>query len=189
MFDSVRPFISRPFLLRVSLFSIVAGLAAACAVQEGKSGNAAAPATVQRMYVINCGQIVIKDLSRWSPPGVNVGRPFEFSDNCYLIQHAKGMMLWDSGLPDSLVATPEGVPMANGAFVTKRAKTLTSGLAEIGVTPAQVTRIAFSHTHADHVGNANLFAGATLYMQQAEYDAAFGLEPNKFNFFPDYYGK
>jgi glyoxylase-like metal-dependent hydrolase (beta-lactamase superfamily II) len=171
------------------LLPVATALAAACAMHDAKSGGAAAPATVQRMYVIDCGQIVIKDLSRWSPPGVNVGKAFEFSDNCYLIQHAKGMMLWDSGLPDSLVATPEGVSMAGGAFVTKRAKTLASELAEIGVAPTQITRIAFSHTHADHVGNANMFAGATLYMQQAEYDAAFGAEPGKYNFYPTYYDK
>jgi glyoxylase-like metal-dependent hydrolase (beta-lactamase superfamily II) len=185
---SIKSFTSRTFLPRGCLLSMVAALVSACAMQEGaQSCSAPDAATVQRLYVINCGQIEIKDLSRWSPPGVNVGKAFEFSDNCYLIQHRKGWMLWDSGLPDSLVATPEGVSMANGAFVTKRAKTLASGLAEIGVAPAQITRIAFSHTHADHVGNANMFAGATLYMQQTEYDVAFGPEPNKFNFYPSYY--
>ena len=39
--------------------------------------------------------------------------------------------------------------------------------------------LAFSHTHSDHVGNANLFTAATLYIQQAEYDAAFGSEPSR----------
>jgi len=31
-----------------------------------------------------------------------------------------------------------------------------------------------------HSGNANLFAGATLYMQTAEHDAVFGPEPQKY---------
>lgn len=181
MFDPLK----RLFLLRPCLLLLVAMLGA-CAMHEEKPDGAAA---VQRMYVFDCGQIVIKDLSRWSPPGVNVGKPFEFSDNCYLIQHAKGMMLWDSGLVDSLAQIPEGQPMANGAFIVKRSKTLASQLAEIGVAPGQITRIAFSHTHADHVGNANMFAGATLYMQQAEYDAAFGAEPKKYGFVPDFYDK
>jgi N-acyl homoserine lactone hydrolase len=173
---------------RLLLLPAATALLAACAM-HGDTTTSAAPGTVQRIYAINCGQIIIKDLSRWSPPGVNVGKPFEFSDNCYLIQHAKGMMLWDSGLTDALVATPDGQPMANGAFVVRREKTLVSELAEIGVTPAQVKFIAFSHTHADHVGNANLFAGATLYMQQAEYDAAFGPDAAKFGFVLSFYDK
>jgi glyoxylase-like metal-dependent hydrolase (beta-lactamase superfamily II) len=174
--------------IRAATLVLAATLAAGCAMHD-EAAKTTAQATVARMYVFDCGRIEIKDLARWSPPGVNVGKAFEFSDNCYLIQHAKGYMLWDSGLADSLVQKPEGVVMANGAFVTKRSRTLVSQLKEIGVEPSQIRILAFSHTHADHVGNANLFAGATLYMQQAEYAAAFGTEPQKFNFFPDYYNK
>jgi glyoxylase-like metal-dependent hydrolase (beta-lactamase superfamily II) len=39
------------------------------------------------------------------------------------------------------------------------------------------------------VGNANMFASATLYIQKAEYDAAFGPDPHKFNFDPSTYDK
>ena len=31
-----------------------------------------------------------------------------------------------------------------------------------------------SHYHLDHTANANLFAGSTWIVQQAEYDAMFG---------------
>jgi hypothetical protein len=31
-----------------------------------------------------------------------------FVDNCYLIKHAQGWMLWDTGLTDALAAQPEG---------------------------------------------------------------------------------
>ncbi|HVP09309.1 MAG TPA: N-acyl homoserine lactonase family protein, partial [Burkholderiales bacterium] len=48
---------------------------------------------VQRMYVIDCGENHVKDLSRWTP-GQNAGKPFVFGDYCYLIKHAKGWMLW-----------------------------------------------------------------------------------------------
>jgi glyoxylase-like metal-dependent hydrolase (beta-lactamase superfamily II) len=60
---------------------------------------------------------------------------------------------------------------------------------EIGVSPDRVSYVAFSHTHPDHVGNANLFTGATVYMQQAEYEAAFGPNPAKYGFNPQYYDK
>ena len=49
--------------------------------------------------------------------------------------------------------------------------------------------IAFSHTHGDHVGNANYFTKATLYMQEPEYAAAFGANPSKFGFDPSTYEK
>jgi N-acyl homoserine lactone hydrolase len=169
--------------LRAAGLLLAAALATSCAAP--KSDNASA---VQRMYAFNCGQVVIKDLSRWSP-GYNIGRPFEFSDNCYLIQHGKDMLLWDSGLVDSLTANADGQVMANGAFTLKRSRTLASQMAEIGVTPSQVTQLAFSHYHADHAGNGNMFAGATLYVQQADYDAAFGADAAKNGFTTAYYDK
>src|SRR5262249_7181728 len=43
-----------------------------------------------------------------------------------------------------------------------------------GVEPKDITYMAMSHYHADHTANANLFAGSTWIVQQAEYDAMFG---------------
>jgi len=159
-----------------------AALVAACAHQTTET-----PATAQRLYVLSCGEAVTPDVSRWSP-GVNVGQSWEFSDNCYLIRHAKGWMLWDSGYSDSLAATPDGVVLPNGSRA-KMPKTLVSQLAEIGVKPADISYLAFSHSHADHVGNANLFTNATLYIQETEYEAAFGPTPQKFGFNPAVYDK
>jgi N-acyl homoserine lactone hydrolase len=153
----------------------------------GCAGISALPQTgVQRLYVLYCGEARIPDISPWSP-GVNVGQAAVFSDNCYLIRHGKDWMLWDSGYPDSLADTPEGIVGPRSRAL--RSKTLASQLAEIGVTPAQITYLAFSHTHGDHVGNANLFPSATLYIQQAEYDAAFGADAAKFGFAPAGYEK
>ena len=141
-------------------------------------------AGVQRLYVLYCGEAHIPDVSPWSP-GYNVGKPAVFSDNCYLIRHGQDWMLWDSGYPDALAATPEGIVGPRSRAI--RIKTLTSQLAEIGVAPTQITYLAFSHTHGDHVGNGNLFTAATLYIQQSEYDAAFGPEPGKYGFAPATY--
>jgi len=128
-------------------------------------------------------------VSRWSP-GVNVGKPGEFSSNCYLIRHAKGLMVCDSGINDSVAGMPEGFQRGKASPRYWLKKTFAAQLAEVGVTPAQVTHVAFSHTHGDHVGNANLFTAATLYIQQAEYDAAFGPDAvKKFNFEPANYDK
>lgn len=126
---------------------------------------------VERLYILDCGQNSAKDQSRWSP-GVNEGKPIEFSDNCYLIRHAKGLLLWDTGLPDDLALLPDGRVTANGAIVARRTKTLAAQLAGIGVKPADIVYVAVSHTHGDHVGNIDLFPASTVLIQAAEYDWA-----------------
>lgn len=134
------------------------------------------------MYVIECGENHVKDVSRWTP-GRNVGQPHVFSNHCYLIRHAQGgIFLWDSGNPDRLAAAPNGVTNPAGTITAFMRKPLVESLAEIGVKPEDVTHFAMSHSHGDHSGNANLFHRATLYMQEREYNAVFGKEPQKFNF-------
>ena len=166
-------------ILRRCTVLLAAILLAACAT------TAPPTATVQKMIVFYCGEAHIPDISPWSP-GFNVGKPMDFSDNCYLIRHGDDWMLWDSGFTDALVDTPAGVLGARDMRMM-RTRTLASQFVEVGVAPAQVKYIAFSHTHADHVGNSKLFPTATLYIQQAEYDAAFGPEPAKYGFVPSIY--
>ncbi len=158
----------------------LAALLGACTAPGTPAGG------VQRLYVLYCGEARIPDISPWSP-GVDVGKAAVFSDNCYLVQHGKDWMLWDSGYPDAIADKPEGVVGPRSTAL--RTKTLASQLAEIGVAPSQVTYLAFSHSHGDHVGNANLFTSAALYIQKAEYAAAFGAEPAKYGFVPATYDK
>jgi len=133
------------------------------------------------MYVINCGENHVKDVSRWTP-GVNAGQPHVFSNHCYLIKHAQGWMLWDTGNADRIAALPSGLSVAGGAITAYMKKPLAESLKEIGVAPADIKHFAMSHAHGDHSGNANLFTAATLYVQRAEYAAMFGPEPQKFGF-------
>jgi glyoxylase-like metal-dependent hydrolase (beta-lactamase superfamily II) len=136
---------------------------------------------VERMYVIGCGENHVKDVSRWTP-GVNVGKPHVFSNHCYLIKHARGWMLWDSGNADRLAAMPNGMSVAGGMITAYMKKPLAESLKEIGVAPADIKHFAMSHAHGDHSGNANLFSAATLYVQRSEYEAMFGAEPQKYGF-------
>jgi N-acyl homoserine lactone hydrolase len=128
----------------------------------------ASAAGIEKLYVLDCGHISAPDQSRWSP-GVNVGVPLELSDNCYLIKHAQGWFLWDTGLKDSIAATPDGVKSANG-FVMKRAKTLAGQLEQLGIKPSDIKAMAISHTHPDHIGNVDEFPLVMLYVQKAEYE-------------------
>ena len=148
----------------ITLTAIVAALAWTAVALGAGSG-------LERLYILDCGQNTGKDQSRWSP-GVNEGKPIEFSDNCYLLRHAKGLLLWDTGVPDAVAAMPDGMVVGNGAIVYRRPKTLVAQLAEMGVKPADITYVAISHTHGDHVGNIGLFPTSTVLIQGAEYDWA-----------------
>lgn len=135
--------------------------------------------TVQRMYVLYCGEAQIPDISPWSE-GKNANVAASFSNQCYLIQHAKGWLIWDTGYADALAEKPDGLKTPR--FTAFRKKTLAAQLSEIGVSPNQVTYLAMSHSHADHIGNGNMFASATLLIQKPEYEAAFGADAAKQGF-------
>lgn len=74
---------------------------------------------VQRLYVLNCGENDTKDVSAWSP-GVDVGQPRTFSDSCYLIRHAKGLLLWEAGVSDAIAAMPDGLTVGNGMLTDRK---------------------------------------------------------------------
>jgi N-acyl homoserine lactone hydrolase len=130
----------------------------------------AAQAGVEKLYILNCGEGVAGDISRWSP-GVNEGKSMDFVDSCYLIKHSDGWFMWDTGITDAVAAMPDGLKPADPKAVTwKRPKTLASQLEQIGVKPADIKGMAISHTHPDHIGNVEMFPSTMLYVQKAEYN-------------------
>jgi N-acyl homoserine lactone hydrolase len=125
---------------------------------------------VEKLYILDCGQGRAGDQSRWSP-GVNVGVPIDMVDSCYLIKHAQGWFLWDTGVTDTLAALPEGQRPENPAMTQwRRPKTLAAQIEQLGVKPADIKYVAISHTHPDHIGNVELFPQAMLLVQRAEYE-------------------
>ncbi|MFI5956805.1 N-acyl homoserine lactonase family protein [Cryptosporangium sp. NPDC051539] len=143
------------------------------------------PSTVDRIYVLDGGQAHVRDISPWSP-GVGVRESRVFSDNAYLIVHGGDLLVWDSGVDDALIDSPGGEVVAHDVRGVKR-RSLVSQFAELGVDPARVTDVAFSHAHFDHVGNSRLFSGAVWYVQRPEYEAMFGPDPGAYGFLPRLY--
>jgi glyoxylase-like metal-dependent hydrolase (beta-lactamase superfamily II) len=131
-------------------------------------GQAAKPG-VERLYILDCGQGRAPDQSRWSP-GVNVGKPMDIVDQCYLIKHSQGWMLWDTGLTDALAAKPEGETSASSGLTWHRPKTLAAQIEQLNVKPSDIKFVAISHTHPDHIGNVELFPQQMLLVQKAEYE-------------------
>jgi N-acyl homoserine lactone hydrolase len=132
--------------------------------------SGAASAQVDRLYVLDCGWSHNADESRWTP-GVNVGKPIDMSENCFLIHHRTGYFLWDTGYPDAVAAMADGQSSQGGATVVRRARTLAAQLQEIRVKPSDILYVGISHTHPDHTGNIDLFPDSTIVIQKAEFDA------------------
>lgn len=126
---------------------------------------------LQRMYILDCGRLIAMDQARWTP-GVNTGQPLELSNNCYLLQHERGTLLWETGVPDSVAAYPDGVTAPTRVIVWFLDRTLRAQLESLGIQFEEITYVAFSHAHGDHIGNARAFAQSTLLIQAREHDFA-----------------
>lgn len=157
-----------------TLFSFVT-LAIATTFAAGGGANG-----LKRMYVLDCGRLIAKDQSRWTP-GINVGQPRELSNNCYLFQHERGTLLWETGVPDSVAGQNDGVTSPNGAVLWLRDRTLRGQLENLGIEPDDITYVAISHTHGDHIGNARSFTKSKLLLQKLEYEFAMTTTPGPFS--------
>jgi N-acyl homoserine lactone hydrolase len=122
----------------------------------------------EKLYRLDCGHSLANDESVWTP-GKNVGSNIEFSSTCWLIKHGSEWLLWDTGVPETALNDPRGWSTLPKLIVYHIDRSLTDQLAEIGLKPGDIGRVAISHTHGDHIGNVWLFPNATIVMQRAEY--------------------
>jgi N-acyl homoserine lactone hydrolase len=121
-----------------------------------------------KLYRLDGGHSLANDESVWTP-GENVGRSIQFSSTCWLMQHGSEWLLWDTGVPESALNDPKGWSTLPKLIVYHLDKTLTDQLAVIGLKPNDITYVALSHTHGDHIGNVRLFQNSTVLIQRAEY--------------------
>jgi glyoxylase-like metal-dependent hydrolase (beta-lactamase superfamily II) len=135
----------------------------------------AQPPAAVRLYVFDCGSLNIPDTSPYQLKKEELATSL-MALPCFLVAHPKGTMIWDAGaVPDSAFK-PGGGP-GTLRYATS-AKPLTAQLAEIGYVPADITHLAFSHFHWDHIGNANVFASATWLVRKLERDAMLSDPPS-----------
>src|SRR3989475_9066216 len=153
------------FVLFAGAFSALAAVPFATAQQTGRTQ---APRSV-RLYILDCGKITgVGETAFGFQPGQLATT--EMFTPCYLITHPRGTLMWDTGeIPDRDFKAPG--PATQGPFTVS--EPLLPQLAAIGYTPANITYLALSHYHGDHVANANAFAGSTWIVQKIERDAMF----------------
>ncbi|WP_341676288.1 N-acyl homoserine lactonase family protein [Niveibacterium sp. SC-1] len=153
-------------------FSLLAGVFALA-----PSAQAAEPVSSVRLYALDCGRVHFNDGGIFSDTGEYDGKPLDLAAPCFVIRHPKGTLLWDTGLGDALAKNKDGVD--NNGIHLAVPVTLASQLERIGLAPADINVVGFSHFHFDHTGNAALFTGATWLINKAELDFALS-EPTPF---------
>jgi glyoxylase-like metal-dependent hydrolase (beta-lactamase superfamily II) len=173
--------------MQATCYARFAAVAVSASLLAGCSAYQPPVATVEKMYVYDCGSFDVDDLSAFTGQAQDKGKTKTLTVSCYLIQHRNGTLLWNTGLPDALAQLPGGTRV--GPYTLHRTKTLLSQLQETGYSPDSIRYVGFSHMHPDHSGNGNAFAQSTILMQQEEYDAAFGPEPEKYRFNPQNYSQ
>lgn len=138
-----------------------------------------------RLMVFDCGRIRLQSVHLFGLSSTDTDVR-ELAVPCYLIDHPRGRLLWEGGLPSELAAVAGWVE-DRGGLSQRLDRSLVDQLAALGWQPDDIDWIAFSHYHSDHIGAAAAFLGATQLIQRAEAEAAFGAEPTRYFFDPDLY--
>lgn len=137
----------------------------------------AAQAQDTRLYAFSSGALtigkgVLQNFAAMEPPIVI---PVGF----YVVKHAKGNVLFDTGNNDNLITDPNWWP--EGLRGLKPAMTpevaLDFQLKKIGLTPDDIKYVVVSHMHLDHGGNMSKFPNSTIVVQKSEIQNAFWPEP------------
>jgi N-acyl homoserine lactone hydrolase len=155
---------------RLAILALCYGAALPAAWAQQLTGGA------DRLYVLDCGHGTAPNQGRFAP-GYNDGKPFDLTDNCYLIHHPQGYLLWGTGIPDRFLDIPTGVPSYGGRPNWVVSKGLANQLQQLGIKPSAIRYIGLANSHIDHVGNLGMFPEATILIQKEEWDFLQALAP------------
>jgi glyoxylase-like metal-dependent hydrolase (beta-lactamase superfamily II) len=136
-----------------------------------------------KLYIFDCGMLRFDSIASFSVSDDETDIR-DFVVPCYVVEHESGRLLWDGGLP-SKTADVDG--WQGKGMLSRLDRTFSEQLREIGLAMSSFDYAAYSHMHFDHVGVANEVVGATLIIQQDEYDAAFADEITVPGFDPTLY--
>ncbi|MBB5752440.1 N-acyl homoserine lactonase family protein [Prosthecomicrobium pneumaticum] len=132
---------------------------------------------VRKLFILLCGYEVIRKSAciRGDDRRIVLAVPI----CAYLIETAKGYVLFDTGLDSAPLADPvEAVRLfRNDSFpappVVLPEHELLPQLARLGVAPDDIGTVLLSHAHGDHTGHLRHFRRARVVIQKMEHEAAF----------------
>lgn len=124
-----------------------------------------------RLYVFNCGDFLFPSVQNFGV-GDNETTVRELVVPCYVIEHPKGTLLWDGGLPSAVADMPGWQRNPENGTQFRLQRTLQDQLLgmDLGFDLTSIDLAAFSHIHSDHVGVANELTNATWLVQRGDYD-------------------
>ena len=134
-----------------------------------------------RVYTLDGGlvQATGMDAAEMADDDAYADRTLIMPVPCFLIRHADGDLVWDSGM--SRTRTDLGAWARPGP-------SLIDQLGQLGVKPADIRFLCLSHGHWDHSGNAGLFARSTWIVNPLERAAMFDDESRQGQAMDDYGG-
>ncbi len=128
------------------------------------------------MWRLDCGKIDLSDAASFSDAHLYDGEPRTLAVSCYLIRDGNKYLLWDTGLSSPLL----GTSVSDGPFTVSLERTIIDHLAQLEISPADVTHVAASHYHLDHTGQLADFPAANLLIGAADWDVVNATaEPNQ----------
>lgn len=136
-----------------------------------KSADAQSTAGM-KLYVLDAGQINIPDKGHLAAG--RGGKPITIPDPMFLIDHPKGLVVFDTGL------NPEAMPEAQSKQAdTQPEQRVDKQLIQLGYKPEDVKYVIISHYHLDHTGGMTLFPKATFIVRKEELKAAWWPESSE----------
>ena len=155
-------------LLVVTLAALRPAVAEELQTQNGEA--AATDASVQ-LYVFNCGDFRFPSVENFSV-GDNETTVRDLVVPCYIIDHPRGTLLWDGGLPSATANISGWQRDPETGVQVRMQQTLQSQLLEmdLGFDLTSINLAAFSHIHYDHVGVANELTNAKWLVQRGDYE-------------------
>ena len=138
---------------------------------QTQNGEAAATDASLQLYVFNCGDFRFPSVENFSV-GDNETTVRDLVVPCYIIDHPRGTLLWDGGLPSATANISGWQRDPETGVQVRMQQTLQSQLLEmdLGFDLTSINLAAFSHIHYDHVGVANELTNAKWLVQRGDYE-------------------
>jgi N-acyl homoserine lactone hydrolase len=147
---------------------LLAGLVIAATAASAQTAAPAAPELALTRF--DCGKTTtLADVSRFSDVAAFKGLNVQLTFSCYLVKHGNDYLVWDTGNP----AAAGGAPAP-----TAPKSSLVEQLAQLHLKPEQITFVAVSHYHGDHIGQVASFPQSTLLIGKGDWDALNEPKPN-----------
>lgn len=168
--------------LNIPLVLIISIVAFLCVVSQSKFDLRDDVKPNLKIYVLDGGYMIVNDLSYFTQDDSYNGQKKIINNPVFIIEHEKGRLIWDVGLPDHLAdRKPNEIDTTEWILFYVKDK-LIDQIQAMKLTPDSIDYIIASHSHSDHIGNANYFKNSTWIVDERELEWAMREDANTSNY-------